>query len=272
VGVVDLLERDTDPSFVKIFRDTCATTLAVTDDSNKRVIETDLVINCNPAQDPAWYADQTRYRLGLGYFFADSALVARRRTVVPPRRGRRANILIAFGGHARYDSKLTVVRALEPLSGELTLDILVSPLGPTEEGLRRYLDASRWTATVHQNIGSEALADLFARADLVICSMGNTGYDALVVGCPVLAANQVPRQNEIASCLAARGCVVNLGMIEQLDPALLRHHVSRLIASDDERLRMCLAGQAQCDGQGLARVADLVLQACGRKTPMSLLA
>jgi spore coat polysaccharide biosynthesis predicted glycosyltransferase SpsG len=265
LAFVDLLDWDTDPDFMRIFRRTCRVTVAITDDSCKRAIDADLVVNCNPAQDPAWYVEAERYRLGLDYFVADPALAACRKMEVTSLQGRRAKILVVFGGHDLHDSKLKIARALEPLQARLHLDLLVTPVSPPTQALEQYLRASRWDAAFHRNVPSAALASLFADADMVVCSMGNIGYEALVVGCPIIAVNHVPRQNEIASCLAARGAVVNLGLVGQLDEERIRHEVARLLDSDAERRRLSESASAQCDGLGLGRIVEAVLELVKRK-------
>ena len=259
LAVVDLLERDADPGFMRIFRDTCRTTVAITDDARKRAIDADLVVNCNPTQEASWYAEPQRYRLGLRYFLADPALTAERRRTVPPIRGNRARVFVGFGGRDVGDSKRRIVDALEPLKERLHLDLLVTPFSPSMETLLAHLKATDWDAALHQSLSPPALAALIADADLAICSMGNVGYEVLLIGCPLITVNLVARQDEIATCLAASGAVINLGMVDRLEPDRLRGAVARLVDSEDERRRMSKAGQVLCDGQGLGRVADLVV-------------
>jgi hypothetical protein len=54
-------------------------------------------------------------------------------------------------------------------------------------------------------------------------------------------------------------------MVDRLEPDRLRDAVARLVDSEEERRRMSQAGQVLCDGQGLGRVADLVVDLLTRR-------
>lgn len=97
------------------------------------------------------------------------------------------------------------------------------------------------------------MAEVLADHDVVFCSGGVTLHEAMAVGTPAFAINQVPHQEKKARYFEKLGAAVNLGMAEVWDAG----EIGGILELTGERLEsMSRIGKSLVDGKGLRRVAD----------------
>ncbi|MBI4389837.1 MAG: hypothetical protein HY580_06615 [Nitrospinae bacterium] len=97
------------------------------------------------------------------------------------------------------------------------------------------------------------MAEILAGHDIVFCAGGVTLHEAMAVGTPAFAINQVPHQEKKARYFEERGAAVNLGMAENWDAG----KVLEILELKGERLEsMSRIGKDLVDGKGLRRVAE----------------
>jgi spore coat polysaccharide biosynthesis predicted glycosyltransferase SpsG len=195
---------------------------AVIDDNREAPVDgAALVLNQNLHATAALYADlpaATRVLLGPEYALLREGLPRRS----DPIRADVARVLVAMGG--------------------------TDPAGltaPIAESLTEY-DVRVATAA-----NFDALAEMFAWADIAVIAAGTTLWEVGYVGLPAVAIVVADNQRAAAKAADAAGFVVHANMAE----------VAAIVGTLDAARRSAMrdAGQALFDGGGAARVADAIL-------------
>jgi len=164
--------------------------------------------------------------------------------VGPPR------VVVATGATDLLGLRATLLGVLEPWAGEVEVDVVVG--SDSEPGV-----IPGW-ARSHQDLPD--LAGLLAGAALYVGAAGTTAVQAAAVGvaqviCPV-AGNQVAQAEALRHAGAA-------AVAEPGAEAAIGAAVNALLEDPARRAAMGAAGARLVDGQGAARVADLVARLAG---------
>ncbi len=259
VLVLDVLHRDDDAAWMTELRgDVKIPVSVVTDDSAPRPCFGDALINCNPCrleEKVRYYADQKiPAYLGPDWFMADPGLGPARKQYRFS--GRLRKIGMIFGG---VDEHNTTGMLLDYLRNKidrlnLSVEVLQSPVSRfREENIRKFVHPG---ICFHSQL--ESLSGFLLNCDLLLASHGNAAYEACLVGVPMIAVNQVPRQNEQAEEMERRGAVINAGMDNALRAGKL-DEVFEDPGKCPERLRRQSETKRRLvDGEGLRRTGDLI--------------
>lgn len=122
----------------------------------------------------------------------------------------------------------------------------------------------------YESVGATPLPELFAKADLFICSHSTVVYEALLCGLPVVIASFAPVERMMTDFHFSRFKEAGAVAIAHT-PEELRELVGKLANDADARARMSAAGEAfmkeqfSFDGHAAERIARLVRDWSTRK-------
>jgi UDP-2,4-diacetamido-2,4,6-trideoxy-beta-L-altropyranose hydrolase len=105
------------------------------------------------------------------------------------------------------------------------------------------------------------MAQFMQDSDQAIIAAGGTLWELLSMGCAVLSYSRTIVQARVVHVLSNRGVVVDLGETRHFDPATLTVSVIELAGSRLARERMTTVGHMLVDGQGAARVVEVMQRA-----------
>jgi UDP-2,4-diacetamido-2,4,6-trideoxy-beta-L-altropyranose hydrolase len=241
----------------------CVRSLVVLDDLADRQLDVDVVVNGSP------YAAELNYRTGpdavrlLGPRYALLRPWFRDR---PRRRvaARVTRVLVTLGGADPESSTMAVVEAVQRALPEAALDVVIGPLfGPVPELDRR---AAGDPPRLRLHRALDDLSTLMAAADLAISAGGQTLYELAAAGVPTVALCLADNQEPNVAALAGVS-LLSAGRVHEEAAGRfnrVEEGCRRLAADPGLRERMSDAGRALIDGQGAARVADVILRSGNR--------
>lgn len=234
--------------------------LAVIDDFPTRRHECDLLLNQNySTESPELYRqrlpDSTRALLGPHY-----ALLARQyaeyRQVQPVRGPQCERVLVFFGGADPHNMTERALAALsQPECQSLEVDLVVGINHPYREALAAAA-ARRPLTRLH---GSRPhLADLIARADVAIGAGGAMTWERMCLGLPSLVVSCADNQQPACDALHQAGLIRYLGHWSTIQSSEIAAAVLVLAKDSSARTDLALRGQAEVDGLGASRVAEVM--------------
>jgi UDP-2,4-diacetamido-2,4,6-trideoxy-beta-L-altropyranose hydrolase len=166
-------------------------------------------------------------------------------------------ILVSFGG---FDSPRLVQLVMQacvqpPLSSYFaggTLHVF---------GARQHSGVGdKYPFEVCEHRFSSDIATFMAESDIAIGAGGGGSWERLCVGVPSLVTILAENQRPGVEALAKDGYIVNLGDVERLDASSLCQAVCNLRADPGALRRMSEHGRKLVDGEGVQRVARVLLQ------------
>ena len=229
----------------------------VIDDLADRALGGDLVLDSGPARNLLDYTllmdGKARLLLGPDYApvraeFADLRQDALARRDQPVRR-----LMITMGLSDPAGITERIVDLLRPRLSDVALDVVIGGQSASLRALTRI--ASRDSRlTVH--VDATDMAQIMARADLLISAAGSTIWEGCTLGLPMILIVVADNQSAAAEALATRNAAIVLdGRGSVFDDSLSRAIVH---VTADLKLRRQLGSAAAeiCDGGGAGRVAD----------------
>jgi len=149
-----------------------------------------------------------------------------------------------------------VVAALAPTLGDVRLEVVVGSEAPSLRQLRALAAEDR---RIRLWIDDADMAGLMSEADLAVGAGGSSVWERATVGLPTLTLSLADNQRPMIEQLAASGVTVGLDVATSDFETKLVAAWASLV--DDRALRWRLTERSAelCDGQGAARVAEVVL-------------
>lgn len=238
--------------------------LVVIDDLADRELDVDVVVNGSPYAAQLGYRTAAGARLLLGPRYA---LLRSHFRDLPARRAapRVARVLVTLGGADPQSSTLAVVEAVQRALPEAALDVVVGPLfGPVPDLDRRAASDPR----IRLHRGLDDLSALMSAAELAVSGGGQTLYELAASGTPTVALCLADNQEPNIAALAGISLLSAGWVRESVSDRFRRveEGCRRLAADPALRQRMSDAGRSLIDGQGAARVADVILRSAPGKS------
>jgi UDP-2,4-diacetamido-2,4,6-trideoxy-beta-L-altropyranose hydrolase len=232
--------------------------LVAIDDLADRQLDVDVVVNGTPQAAQLSYRTAAGTQLLLGPRYA---LLRPQFRDLPARRAapRVARVLVTLGGADPQSSTTAVVEAVERALPDAALDVVVGPLfGPVPDLDRRAASDPR--LRVHHQV--DDLSALMSAADLAVSGGGQTLYELAAAGVPTVALCLADNQEPNIAALAGVS-LLSAGRLPESAAdrfARVEEGCRQLAADPALRERMSAAGRTLIDGQGAARVADVILR------------
>jgi spore coat polysaccharide biosynthesis predicted glycosyltransferase SpsG len=250
--VLDVLEHDRDRSYTEAIREEGCPLVAITDDSQRRIINADLIVNGNPSQiDRDYSGESGKYLRGPMYFLMDPAYGE---TEVKAPGEKATKLFLTFGGSDHNDLLFRVLDALKDPRKDLSVVIVTSRSTGYLDRLRGYLKGYPLPHEIFMDV--ESLAPLWRKCDLAITAAGNTLFERIAVRMPGVTLCQLDRQMEIAGSFEALDVNVNLGFGPAINEKELREGIMDFIDDEEAKLRQYEKAPAVIDGKGMTRFGD----------------
>lgn len=252
IMVLDVLENDTDPFYMDCLRKFCAPVVAITDDSFRRAINADLIVNGNPAQIGQDYSQENgKYLLGPKYFIMDEAYAGARQA----RPENRVNkILVTLGASDHNDLLFRLLEVLKSVNQTFTLILIVSSACGYVDRLKKYL--SDYPLKCDFYLDAPTLVPFWKQADMAITAGGNTLFERIAARVPGVTLCQLVRQNEIADSFEKLGVNKNLGFGPLLSDEKLKSGIADFLNNAAERIEQFDRSSQFVDGLGLKRLGQ----------------
>ena len=167
----------------------------------------------------------------------------------------RPRILISMGGSDPEGFTLGAVKAVSPLPADVT--VVTGPFFMFEMELAAILNDWSGESEVKQNVTD--MAELFSQTDLAILSFGVTVYEAARMGVPSVVLPRSRADAECAARLAKKGICRSLDYREPVSANEVRKQVNDLLLKPGLRKTMSRTAAALIDGQGVRRVAEVIM-------------
>jgi len=233
--------------------------LVAIDDLADRELDVDVVVNGTPQAAQLSYRTAAGAQLLLGPRYA---LLRPHFRDLPVRRAapRVTRVLVTLGGADPHSSTAAVVEAVKRALPAAALDVVIGPLfGPVPD-LDRCAATDPARLQLHRDL--DDLSALMAAADLAVSGGGQTLYELAAAGVPTLALSLADNQDPNIAALAGVS-LLSAGRLSESAADGFRsiEEGCRQLAADPAlRQRMSDAGRSLIDGQGAARVADVILR------------
>ena len=165
-------------------------------------------------------------------------------------------IFVTFGGYDHLNLTLKAAKALEKLGPEKEVVIVVGAAYLFWDELQAFLKKAGRKFEVHRT--PKNYAQLLLGSDLAITNGGLSFFEAMAAGVPALAIAQYPHQAATAEKFRQKGAAEFLGMGDETWEDAILERAEKMISDCEGRARMARRAQGLVDGEGLARVAELV--------------
>jgi spore coat polysaccharide biosynthesis predicted glycosyltransferase SpsG len=229
--VLDVLEQDTDPSYMETLNHLGCPVMAITDDSRRKAINADLIINGNPNQLNQDYSGESgRYLIGPKYFIMDSTY---ENIEAKEPEGDVKNILLTVGGSDHNNLLFRILDIIEGMKRELSVMVVVSKASGYVDRLQEYL--KRLTIHTQLFVDVKSLVSFWEQCDIAITAAGNTLFERIATRLPGATLCQLDRQMEIADCFESLGVNVNLGFGPDVSDEIMLERIIGFI--DDSELQ-----------------------------------
>lgn len=256
---IDLLDYDSDFLYTSSIRDLGCLLVVITDNSDKRLINADLIINGNPCQLEKYYFRVTgKYLLGPKYFIMDTLY----EKIKPKNRsGCVRKILLNFGGSDQNNLMFRVLDVFKDSALNLSFLIVISEASGYETMLMKYLKNFSFKHSLL--VDTKSLAPLWKKCDLALTAGGNTLFERIASGIPGATLCQLKRQMEIADCFEILGVNFNLGFGPNITDELLSRRIINFINNRKEHQLQRQRCRKILDGKGLRRFTDEIHKLMG---------
>ncbi len=186
---------------------------------------------------------------GPEFYLLDRRIGLALRTRWTTREQRPWRVLVALGGgqHVRRIARQLAL-AIRRHAGDVTISVAAG----FSRGRRPALRGARWLSA------RTGLAKALVDCDVAVVAGGVTLYEACALGTPAVALAVVAAQRRAIGEFAARGAVIDAGLVSSVSVDRAARSVARLL--DDEQRRRATAGRARqlVDGLGAQRAAKQI--------------
>lgn len=247
--VLDVLENDTDDFYMSSLRKFNLPIAAVTDDSKRRIIDADIVLNGNPCQIGQDYSDQKgEYLVGPMYFLMESSY-ADTKVKEPVQDIKR--VLLTFGGSDHNNLLFRILDVFKRLRPDLSFLIISSEATGYLSKLKEHID--QLDIDTELLIDVESLLPFWGQCDLAITAGGNTLFERIATRLPGATLCQLPRQTEIADRFESLGVNVNLGFGPEVSDEVLYKRLRDFLDDRQNHRSQYSRAPEVTDGGGLIR-------------------
>lgn len=252
--ILDLLEQDVDKEYMLTIRSSGISVLAVTDDSHKRVIDADNIINGNPNQIFIDYSkEKGQYYVGPKYFIMDPSYAK-----IKPRTINNdvKKVLLTLGGSDHNDIMFKVLDAIQCINEKIKLLIVVSEACGYLSRLNDFLTDYPLDYELFMDING--LQDLWGQVDFGITAGGNSLFERIASRVPGATVCQLMRQMEIADSFERCAVNVNLGFGPDLTAEELKLKLIDFFKDKENHFVQYKNASSVIDGKGLLRIVQLI--------------
>ncbi len=230
--------------------------LAIDDLPNRRH-DADLLLDQTIGREAAAYANllppAARVLAGPAYALLRPQFPAWRARSLARRRDSLRRVLISVGATDPNNVTATMLDGLAKAGLPVEVDAVLGRSAPARDAVAAHIARLPLKARLHVQV--DEMAELMARADLVLGAAGSSALERCALGLPSLVVIDADNQRDIARNLEAAGACRRLGDSGRVSPGMVARALAALAADAAGLLRMADAAAAICDGNGAARAA-----------------
>lgn len=233
--------------------------ILVIDDLADRRHAADLLLDQNlqskPARYARWLPDTCSQLLGPTYALLRPEFSGLR-TVAEVRSGGLNRLLVFMGGSDPNNVTLRVLQAVQRSGLGVVTDVVMGVAAPHLDVVREQC-ASMADCTLH--VQTKDMAQLMAKADLMIGAPGSATWERCCVGLPSVLVAFAENQRDLGAQVACRRAAIYLGEADEVPDERLIRVLTKLIARPTLLRRMSQRAKQLADGHGAMRVASAVV-------------
>ena len=174
------------------------------------------------------------------------------------------NILATFGMTDSHNVSGMAAEALSDFARGMSLSFVLGASAPHLYALRNTIRKMGHDWRIVTDADAEQMAELTAKADLVIGAPGSASYERCCLGKPTLLVQVADNQAGNAASLVEAGAARLVGSVPHVGPAEIGEAVSELLSQPEELGRMSAAALRVTDGNGVDRIVAATLTPDGR--------
>ncbi len=258
-GKVDLLIVDhyaLDAGFELAAKAWAGTIMAIDDLANRPHVA-DILLDQTPGRTRQDYIDcipsSSVFLAGPDYALLRTQFAIARNIAFNKRSGIEKgvkNVLVNVGGSDPNGILLTVLKAIDQLKSEFTIDLVLGGNTPVP----RFQGNFDGRLKIYQNVGNMAL--LMSKADLAVGAGGISSLERCCLGLPTLLLVTTDNQRLMGARLSELGAARVLGLREEISSTNVSVALRDLILDPDILDAMSIAAFNVCDGLGVKRVMN----------------
>ena len=217
-----------DENILLNIKNLCDVLVSIDDLANTKFCS-DIVVNGHFNSINLEYIDfkDTTYLLGPSFLILDKAfLIVHAKTKSINKNVKR--ILVTLGGSDDTKSFLKVLRGINLLEESYDIYMVLGPAFIHNDELDNEIKNSNHNFSTETNINSHRMAELMFNADVAIVSGGNTKYELVTTGTPGLVVCSNMDEVNLTDELAKKGCIINLGLNNQVTENEFAHAIQTM--------------------------------------------
>ncbi len=259
--IVDLPSRT--EHYYKTLYENIAEIYTILDNNIHRKIASSLVVNFSISQKASFYdrlKDRSKYLIGTKYVPLNESILEYKPIKIKRNVKR---IFINQGGSDPYGITIKIIKSLERMSKEYSVDILVGGLMKRchEIELKKILKSSvRHKYSLYENVPQQIVYEKMEQADIAITAAGNTLYELAYFGIPSIMIAPRVEFLAITKSFEKFSSNINLGLKDYIDEDIIRKKTDYLITNYDLRQKISAALKTLIDGRGTSRVSDRIYE------------
>jgi len=253
--VFDILENDINHGYINEIKSTNIPVAAITDDSQKRIINADAIINGNPNQLGINYDNENgKYYTGPVYFIMDDFYS---RISIDKPSEKISTLLLTMGGSDHNDLIFKIIEALKIVDYQFDVRLISSHGTGYIDRLTAFINTCNRQIKLLVDLPS--LTQEWKNCDFAITAGGNSLFERIAARKPGLTICQLERQMEIADRFTTLGVNYNVGFGPDLSVAEIASEIQNYLYQYDDHLMQYFKSPHFIDGKGLSRISNILV-------------
>lgn len=246
IFLMDIL--DIDFKILKAMRKRGIMTVTLFDFPFEGDIPSDVVINPNLSMID-YKSKKSKCLLGARYMILGDCFGRKNRQI----KERVDSVMVTMGGSDPRDYTSKAIETLKDFNVEI--DVVVGTLSMNKNKVRNRVSQLA-NFNFASDVTNQEMCRLMLENDLLLCTAGNTMYEACSLGIPtIILCNHLEHQR-IARVFEEREAVINLGIKPRI--SAIKQAINCLIDDFSGRRSMSNAAKELVDGEGTERVVNII--------------
>lgn len=161
------------------------------------------------------------------------------------------NILITMGGGDPKNLTIKIVKSIIDIK-DIVLNIIIGALFHDYEEIEKIKTDFPDKINIYKNIKN--MPEMMAQNDILICTGGNTSFEAAFMGLPGLLLNQIDLQAKNSSYYEQKGIFYDGGLGENASEDFIKKTVEKLLSHKEIRKKFSSCGIKLNVSQGINKV------------------
>jgi len=170
------------------------------------------------------------------------------------------NILVSMGGMDPDNVTENILNGLLLVNwpNTVNVNVVLGDRAPHIKTIRKFKSSGLIKMNVITNTSN--MATLMLNSDLAFGAGGTTTWERCCLGLPTFLVISATNQVDIVNNLCRDGVTINLGWYSDLEPKNIKNTVDKIFSNTLTMLTMTKKSFKVCDGRGVKRVADIIVQ------------